>query len=281
MGEITLGALLGANQSFDDGVLAPWSKVSDQASADVVTSAGAVHSSAWGLYTVAGSTGGAPGIISCALGGAQGAGALAFPGVATHAVWSWVWARALDAPSSGQARWRVSGDGTGWSAPIAHGPAPARYTAAALTTSPAGALETALERADAPGAAGAFALDDVLTQVDPLVLHPEWGLEEQSTLLRAQHRTQSGRLHTIVWGGYRAFSVPLRWLTGAEADTLNGWWEAQAPLAFCLDSSDSAAVWVCRLANPRQPIGRRLAPYADRWAGTLALESLDAGSLVF
>jgi hypothetical protein len=281
MGDITLGALLGANQSFDDSTLSPWSKVSEQASAYVVSSASVVHSSAWGLHTVAGSTGGAPGVVACALGGPQGAGALAFPGVATHAVWSWVWARALDAPSSGQARWRVAGDGEGWSAPIAHGSAPARYTAVTLTTSPAGMLEAGLERAGAGGAAAAFALDDVLTQLDPLVLHPEWSLEEQSTLLRAQHRSQSGRLQTIAWGGYRAFSVPLRWLTRAEADMLNGWWETQAPLAFSLDSSDSAAVWVCRLANPRQPIGRRLAPHAQRWAGTLALESLDAGSLVF
>ncbi|HEX7925942.1 MAG TPA: hypothetical protein VF678_00025, partial [bacterium] len=194
---------------------------------------------------------------------------------------SWLWARACDAPSSGQARWRVTADADAWSAPIAQADALQRYCVATVTTSPAGALDVALERITGAGAAVAVDMDDVLTQIDPLTLHPEWALEEQSALLRSVQRTQSGKLQSVGWGSFRAFTVPLRWLTDAEADALNGWWAAQAPLAFCLDTSDSEAVWVCRITNPRQPVGKRLSPYSDRWSGTLTLESLDAGSLVF
>jgi hypothetical protein len=280
-GEITLGALLGANQSFDAGTLAPWSKVSDQASAYIVSSASAVHSSAFGLHTVAGSTGGALGVVACDLGTPELAGALAFPGFASHSVWNWVWARAADAPSSGQARWRISGDSDGWSGPIAYGAALQRYAAATVASSPAGLLQAGLDRLTASGAGAAFDLDDVLIQIDPLVLHPEWSLEDQSALLQAQHRTESGRLQSVGWGRYRAFTVPLRWLSQTEADVLNWWWAAQAPLAFSLDSSDSAAAWVCRITNPRQPVNRRMSPYADRWSGSVTLESLDDGSLVF
>ncbi len=281
MGDVTLGALLGVNQSFDGGTLAPWSKSSDQASAFVVASASAVHSSGFGLYTVTASTGGTPHIVACALGAPDLAGRIAFPGIAAHTVWSSVWAGAADAPSSGQAVWRATGASTAPSAPLAHGGALLGYGVAAVCNSPGALLEIGLDRVAGPGAAAAFLLDDALTQIDPLVLHPEWTLEEQSELLRAQHRTQSGRLQAVTWGRYWALNLPLHWLSGLEADVMNWWWEQQAPLAFTLDSSDAAAVRVCRITNPRQPVCRRMRPYADRWSATLTLESLDEGSLVF
>jgi hypothetical protein len=280
-GGTTLGALLGDNQSFEASALDPWSKVSNQASTYLVSSASAVHSSAAGLYAVTGSTGGTARIVACDLATPDAGGALAFPGVGSHAVWSWVWARAADAPSSGQARWRVSGNGDALGKPIAFSAALLRYDVVTGADSPGANLGTGLDRAGAAGAAAFFALDDVLTQIDPLTLHPEWTLEEQSTLLQTQLRSASGRLQTVTWGRYGALSLPLRWLTGQEADVINWWWQLQAPLAFTLDSSNSAAVAVCRITNPRQPIARRIRPYADRWAGTLNLETLDEGSLVF
>lgn len=280
MGDVTLGALLGVNQSFDGGTLAPWRKTSDQASAYVVASASAVHSSAFGLHTVTGSTGGALGVVACVLGAPEVAGRVAFPNITSHTVWSSVWGGAVDAPSSGQAVWRVTGATGAQSAPLGYG-ALRPCGVAALCNSPGALLEIGLDRVAGPGAPAAFFLDDALTQIDPVVLHPEWALEDQSEALQAQHRTQSGRLQAVTWGRYWALSLPLRWLSDQDAGLLNWWWELRAPLAFTLDSSDAAAVRVCRITNPRQPISRRMRPYADRWSGSLTLESLDEGSLVY
>jgi hypothetical protein len=280
-GDVTLGALLGQNQSFEGAALGPWSKVSNQASAYIVASASAVHSSTFGLYTVTGSSGDTATAFACTLGTPDVAGRSAFPGIGSHAVWCSVWGRAADAPSSGRAAWRVTGNANALSAPFAYGAALQRYGAATVTGSPSGLLEIALDRVTAAGTTASFAVDDVLTQIDPIVLHPEWTLEDRSALLQAQHRTQSGRLAAVAWGRYRGLNLPLRSLSGLEAGLINWWWELQAPLAFTLDSSDAAAVWVCRIANPRQPVGRRIRPYADRWSGSLTLESLDEGSLVY
>jgi hypothetical protein len=281
MGDLTLGALLGANQSFDESDLSPWLKVSDQASAFRVDSAAAVHSSTGALFAVVSSTGGALPVIAYAYGSPADAGRAAYPDIGSHTVKSWAWARAADLPSSGQAVWRLDGGQEGVSLPIGTAPAPARYEALTWTDCPAGLLTAGLRRIAGAGPAAAFTVDDVLTQMDPLALHPEWSAEDQAALLRAQHRTQTGQLQTVLWGRYFAWTLPLRALNGLEAGLIRWWWESQLPLALTLDSSDAAAVFVCRITNSRQPIGRRVRPYADRWTGTLTLESLDGGSLVF
>ena len=281
MGDMILGALLGANQSFEGSTLAPWVKASEQASAYLVGSGAAVHSSTTALYIVAGSTAGPLAAVSYAHGTPFDAGRAAFPETTTHGLRSWAWARATDAPSSGQAYWRIATEMEALSSPIAAGPVPTRYEAFTWAASPAGFLETGLRRMAGAGAMVSFTVDDVLTQLDPVTLHPEWTAEEQSALLQAQHRTQSGQLQSVLWGRYFAWNLPLHAISGIEAGIILWWWELSLPLAVTLDSSDSATVFTCRIANSRQPIGKRVRPYADRWSGTLVLESLDGGSLVF
>ncbi|MDH5752263.1 MAG: hypothetical protein OEZ59_07575, partial [Deltaproteobacteria bacterium] len=61
------------------------------------------------------------------------------------------------------------------------------------------------------GSAWVF-IDDVLTQTDEIILHPEYTFREQARIVQASHRTQGGDLHTYTWGKYLAFNVPLRFL---------------------------------------------------------------------
>ncbi|MCZ6749303.1 MAG: DUF935 family protein [SAR324 cluster bacterium] len=59
------------------------------------------------------------------------------------------------------------------------------------------------------------------------------------------------------------------------------WWAKDNNLLFTLDTSDSESLYVVRIVNGSQPIDRRMRPYADRWRGTLRLESAGNGALDF
>ena len=73
----------------------------------------------------------------------------------------------------------------------------------------------------------------------------------------------------------------MRFLPTSHADLINWWWENQFNLVFTLDTSDSESTRILRMVNERQPIGGRIRPYKDQWQGTLQLESIDEGGLVF
>lgn len=283
MGDVLLGALLGFNQSFERFNVLPdsWSRLSDQASFYQVDCATQVHSSPCGLKTVADSTGGTAECLRFGYGAPGDVPRVWFPAVETHVLKGAVWGRAGDAPSSGQMRWRLLGDSEALAAPFAYGPALQRYEAQTLVTSQAGLPTAGLVRVSAANSGATTYLDDVLTQVDPVTLHPEWNLEEQQRLIRRDHRTTGGQLHSYLWSQYFAFRVPLRWLPRAQADLLNWWWGNQLELAFTLDSSDDASTYICRITNATQPIGRRQRPYADTWEGLLELESINDGRLDF
>jgi hypothetical protein len=283
MGTIRLGALLGRNQSFEAFADGPqgWVRESDQASFFRVDSVTVVHSSPYGLQAVVDSTGGAAGVLRYDYGTAGDAHALWFPAVTTHTLHGTLWARAADAASSGGLRWRLGGAVEALSAPIAHGAALAAYGLETVVASAAGLPTAGLVRVSAAMAPATVFVDDVLTVVDALALHPEWSLEERAHLERSVHRTQEGRLHGYTWHRHAAFRVPLRWLSGLEAERVNWWWEVQAPLAFTLDSSDAERVVPCLLVNDTQPVGRRIRPLADAWQGTLELAGLHDGRLAF
>lgn len=283
-----LGALLGRNQSFE--TFAPssagplpegWVRESDAASFYPVDSFTTVHSSPAGLEADVESTGGTAGVLRYDHGTAADAHRVWWPEVTTHALRSTVWARAGDAASSGSLRWRLDGGAEALSAPIAYAGSLAPYVVETWATSGAGLPRAGLVRTAAAMAPAVAFLDDVLTEVDALSLHPDWSLEERERVVRAHHRAPAGRLYQYTWHRHAEFRVPLRWLTGSQAALLNWWWEAQLELAFTPDGADPAAVQLCRIVNDRQPIGRRMRPYGDLWQGRLELAGLHDGRLAF
>ena len=127
----------------------------------------------------------------------------------------------------------------------------------------------------------AATLDDVLTQIDPITIYPEYSFREQARVIESTHRTLAGNQLTYIWGKYFAYTVPLRFLPTSHADLINWWWENRFNLAFTLDTSDSESTYILGITNDRQPIDRRIRPYNDLWEGVLQLESINEGFLVF
>lgn len=296
MGDFMLACLLGQEggaQSFDVASHAPVSGVGSW-SPGAATSwsfqggdvPSAVHSSARALRAEVGSQAGPAPVMTYAYGRADDAHARWDPAVDTHVVETLAWMRAGPAASSGDLLLRLEGLQTAAARlPGAAGSAALQPVALRTTVASAAGGAPRWELAVASGSAAdsgtAAVVDDVLTTVDPLVLHPEWSFRERAQLIREQHRTRSGELHGVVWSRFLAYRVPLRFLARAEADRLNHWWRTQQPLVFTLDSSDAESRYVVRIVNDTQPVGRRLRPYDDRFAGALELESVRRGGLVF
>lgn len=280
MGDFSLGALIGANQSFEDTTLSGWSALTAQGSASTTALAVSVHSSTNALFLQ---------IFSSAI-NEQGRRydyfsdytLKAFRGVHSHHVVVDGWGRS-DLNSVG---FLLELGGLGISSYSPSFPFVATALARRQVSGYAalGVNSLLLLDAQIQGTYNNSAyclLDDVLARVDEITLYPEWDFAERARLLKAEHRTQGGLLHTYVWEKHFAYSVPLRFLADSHAALLNWWWENQFNLALTLDSSDSESTRIVRITNDRQPIGRRMRPYADRWEGVIELESIDRGSLVF
>ena len=285
MGTVLLGALLGANQSFESfsgsGGTAPesWATPGSQSAFSAVTSATQVHSSVTGLLAQVESTGGSLAVLLYGYDGVEDT-ARWFPDVTTHAVLASVWVRAADAPSSGHLRLRLEGQIDAIGAPIAHGGALARTALETMTASPA-ALALQLERINAAMPAASVLLDDVLTIVDALTLSPDWHPLLQRWRVGIQHRAANGAWLARDTGRYWRAAMTLPSISTAQADQLVWWWEQRLPLALTLDTSDSATTLLCQLSGDTPPVSQRLRPYSGRYRGLLRLESLDGGSLMF
>jgi hypothetical protein len=283
MGDITLGAVMGRNHSFESFTDFPeyWGGVSNQASYYQVNSATSVHSSSLGLETFADSTGGDAGILRYSYDDVSEYYRVAFPEISSHQIKSFIWARAGDAPSSGQTRWVLAGNSEATSQPIAFHSTLNRYEAETFIDSQASLPFAGLVRIFSTNSQATVFLDDAVTQVDPQILRPEWTLGEMEKLTEIVHRTRNGDLKSYRWNSYFDIAVPLRWISTEQADLINWWWENQLDLVLILDSSDPAAMILCRIGNESQPIGQREPPYTDHWKGRLHLEGINQGGLIY
>ncbi len=128
-------------------------------------------------------------------------------------------------------------------------------------------------------AADSFSLhvDDVLTAADVIDLHPDWDAEQRRVLEAGRHFTAGQQMRGYTWHHRMAFELPLRTVTGSEAELMNRWWRNGWNLAFTLDSSDAAATWVVRIANAGPPFSGFAAPYQDAQDGVLQLAGLSNG----
>lgn len=297
MGEFSLACLLGQYdraQSFDVDSFAPVTHVQSWAKADQTSwyfsdsqSPTQVHSSGQALRIEVFSRSGGVSILEYAHGAANDAHARWFPQVDTHIVESALWTLLDPLPSSGGLRFEVL-TGADVALPIpgaSLGSDPLAFRQLTTTTVSDGAASPRVAVRIPSGSSIAsdtvLLVDDVMTAVDPIVLHPEWSFQERARLLKAEHRTMGGDLHSLVWNKYFAYRVPLRFLADSEADLINWWWGEQLALQFTLDTSDSESRYIVRIVNDVQPIGGRMRPNENLWQGTLLLESINRGDLRF
>ena len=297
MGDFTLGCLLGQYdkaQSFDVASVAltagtnlnSWDLIANQGSFYFDAEPTRVHSSSQALRVSVFSTGGSVTAFRHIYGHGDDAHARWFPDVTTHQLQVRLWASPNLSADSGDLIVRLLAQDLQVVEQI---PIPHRTTGlepivfAATHTYSDGANTPWLDfvRSFPGDAATTVYIDDVLVQIDPITLNPEYGFVEQARLNESRHRTQGGKLYNYVWSKHFAYRVPLRYITDSHAATINWWWENRFNLAFTLNTSDSESIHVCRIVNDRQPIGKRIKPYKDLWEGTIELESIDQGSLVF
>ena len=291
----TLGCVLGRYdlaQSFDvasaDLVAADsgtsavnsWAKWIAQTSLDYFTS---VHSSAQGLRVFANSSAASVHTLLHQYGQANDAHERWFPDVRTHNARLTAWARMDTAATSGNHRLTLIGSaGTGNGIIPFHASAlqPIIIEGSGITSG-GGFPHVAVSRHVNPGSGATSYIDDVTLQTDVVQISPEIGFADDSPLMSEPVGTIGGRRDFYRWGRSFAWQVPLKYVTDSDAAAFTWWWRNQFTLAFTLDTSDAATVQLCRIVNDDNPMRKRTRPSADHWEGTLRLESLYDGRLVF
>ena len=99
-----------------------------------------------------------------------------------------------------------------------------------------------------------------------------WELVEERGPTRRHFRAQQGGLYTFAPGGEPLrYELPLAFVDSAVRATLNAWWADGRQVLLTLAASDSPRSVLFRIANGQRPIGGRIAPLADRFAGSLLL----------
>lgn len=123
-------------------------------------------------------------------------------------------------------------------------------------------------------------IDDVLTAIDVIDLHPERNLTLNDELFLGEHQTIGGANPSYKWGFNKKWKLPLEYLEENEALLINQWWQDTKPLLFTWDTSDTTAQFIVTMTNNQTPITQFNKPYHDNWRGTLELSAFDT-SLVF
>ena len=290
-GDFTLGCLLGQYdqaQSFDVASIGGPSSVGSWfinfAASSIFFQNANVHSSEQGLEVRVNSNASAS-MISYSYGRVDDAHFRWFPDVTIHQLDLTFWAGIATAGTSGDTLIRLDGIGVIVNVIDRLNVASAdalNFYQASTTVQSNGAEPSVLLRANV--AATRFSqtfLDDVLLRVDQIDLFPEWSFIEQHRSIESQHRSLGAVHRQHHWENFGAWQVPLRFLSDSHAALLNWWWENDFRLAFTLDTSDSESIRTVQITNQQQPIGRRIRPDQNLWEGTLMLESIDRGSLVF
>ena len=194
------------------------------------------------------------------------------PDVTTHRLVSYLWGRVDTAAFSGQAAAELA-DVSSAIFPEAAGLQRVRLEAQVTS---ADAVQLDIRRL-ASIDSYALHIDDVLTAVDVVDLHPGWDTTQQRVLEAGRHFTAGQQMRGYSWHHRMAFELPLRTVPGSEAELINRWWRNGWNLAFTLDSSDAAATWVVRIANAGPPFSGFAAPYQDAQDGVLQLAGLSNG----
>lgn len=103
-------------------------------------------------------------------------------------------------------------------------------------------------------------------------IQPEYDYKEEDKLVEVQHRTRDGSLYQYTWGSYVYKKFSLKWINSADASVINSWWKSKATLHFYEDTAPTAVETVM-LLNKSKPIGKRIKPYSDKFAGTIELST--------
>ena len=289
IGSITLGCLLGQYdkaQSFDvnsiagplfDGDVGSWNFF--VGSGGFTNAPSITHSSGQALSCFVGCRGTGAEFFSYAYAQPNDAYARWFPDITTHALTTDFWANMSVASTSGDFFQDFEGipgevDQTiGFDNFLM-----IHYRNSVLNCTSAEPPKFRLVGRANAGSIRTARLEDVLTQIDPITIHPTWDFRERQELQRFNNKTLGAIQHTYSWDKHFAWSVPLQFLSTSHANLINWWWQNQLNLLFTLNTSDSESMFVTRIVNDQQPINRRIRPHDNLWSGMISLESLIRGA---
>ena len=108
-----------------------------------------------------------------------------------------------------------------------------------------------------------------------ITLHPEWSFQQRQTVIRNQHRSQGGALQTYDWSNYLAFTVPLQFVSSADATQINSWWQVNDSVFFTMNTEQGNTTALCKIVNTQLPLNQFHQPDQTLWRGTLFLEAID------
>lgn len=76
------------------------------------------------------------------------------------------------------------------------------------------------------------------SSVDAITILPEYSSTFGEKQLRSEIRTQNGRAYIYKWGDYDRIKLNLDFVSGANANTINDWWDSNTELLFFINSGE-------------------------------------------
>lgn len=99
---------------------------------------------------------------------------------------------------------------------------------------------------------------------------PEFGFKDQGFKDENKKRAKSGALFTYKFHSVAAWKVPVLFVSAADANTINGWWDDNVIVSF--NGDILSGVFSCYITNKKTPISSLIKPYDDLYKGTIELQ---------
>lgn len=98
--------------------------------------------------------------------------------------------------------------------------------------------------------------------------------KEAETLLLTSNRAAAGTYNEYKWGSYKAFDVPLKWVTHSSHSLISSWWNSRAKcvLRYYDEVTDTSSLTNVLIMNDKFPLSKIHKPHHDIYQGKLELE---------
>lgn len=106
---------------------------------------------------------------------------------------------------------------------------------------------------------------------DGLTFEPEYGMKEQDRKIETRHRAREANEYSYLYGNYRRWRVPIRYVNSSTRQKVNSWWAGNTRLLF-QDDNDTDVQFPVKIMNRSNPIGKQERPYDYEWSGIIELE---------
>lgn len=117
----------------------------------------------------------------------------------------------------------------------------------------------------------------VLTSSDnPLQFYPSWDYHEKLIVHREFSRGQEGQLNIFQKvGTSNEYLLPSNFVSSADANVINGWWQSQSNLDLTVNSGDSTQLnYTVKIINRLIPFGTHVNGNFVNFYGAVILKTI-------